>query len=183
MHEDRRLCQIVFQDCGKHGVQRSLDAIVEHQTEVARKVPVGEECEFALQQGLVIVGKEPGTTGELQGQQCAVGVAVKLWRRSPVGHCLQVGRAAEIREQQKALLEILRQDFGHMYSRLLKKRRNVDEGPAVFLVGRGVHDDPGRFVRQVDTKITPKAGIGRGGFDADLLVSELRPKHLLDPVA
>jgi hypothetical protein len=66
---------------------------------------------------------------------------------------------------------------------LSEKRRNVDEGPTVFLVGRGIHNDSGRFVRQMDTKITPKAGIGRSGFDAKLLLTEQRPKHLLDPVA
>jgi hypothetical protein len=57
-----------------------------------------------------------------------------------------------------------------------------DEGAAVFLVGRRVHDDPRAAIRQRDAKVTPKAGVGRGRFDVHRLVGELWCEKISDPV-
>jgi len=54
---------------------------------------------------------------------------------------IQIGGFAQIRKQQKALLEVLRKDLGHVHSGFGKETRYAHERPAVLLVGRRVHCD------------------------------------------
>ncbi len=86
---------------------------------------------------------------------------------------VQVSRAAQIREQQKALFEILRMDFGHVHAGFGKEMCDMHERPAVLLVGRRVHYDERRLCFAApNPEITPEARVVGGGRDAEIAASE-----------
>jgi hypothetical protein len=64
----------------------------------------------------------------------------------------------------------------------MEQRGDLQEGTAVFLFGRRVHDDSRRLIGQPDPEVAPETGVGRGGFDREIAIGELRCEELLDPV-
>ncbi|EXI76763.1 MAG: hypothetical protein AW07_00162 [Candidatus Accumulibacter sp. SK-11] len=160
MDKDPCLPQVVCQDGGKDRLQIAIEHGVDGQSEVSCQVPFGEQGEFASKQDMVVLGQLPGLAGELDADQRTVGIAVESWGCLAVRQSLQVGGAAEIGEEQEALVEVLRQHLGDVCSGAPEERRNLQERAAVFLFGRRVHDDPGARVRQGEPEIAPEAGIG-----------------------
>ena len=76
---------------------------------------------------------------------------------------LQVGGRAEVREQQEALVEVVREHFGHVGAGGAEEPGHVQPGAHVFLAGGRVHDDArGAAVGEGGTEVAPEAGVGRG---------------------
>jgi hypothetical protein len=76
---------------------------------------------------------------------------------------LQVGRRAEIGEQQEALLEVLREHVRHMRAGGSEELGHLQPGAHVLLFGWGVHDDArGAAVGEGGSEVAAEAGVGRG---------------------
>ena len=77
----------------------------------------------------------------------------------------EVGGGAEVGEQQKALLQILRQYRRRIEAGLAQQVRDLDERPAVLLLRRRIHDDAAlAAVGKTDAEIAAKTGVGGSGF-------------------
>src|SRR6185295_6522147 len=79
--------------------------------QVLSHVPLGEKIHLATQQRLVVGGQLAGTRRELPEDQRIGGVGEER-RRVLRAERLQVGRGAEVAEQQKARCQVLRDGRG-----------------------------------------------------------------------
>ncbi|MCY1423169.1 hypothetical protein D9M71_388760 [compost metagenome] len=129
--------------------------------EVALQVPLGEQLQFAAQQGLVVGRQAVGHRHLLEGHQ---GVQRRLEEFLGIGagEHVQVGLAAKIGQQQEALLDVLGENPRHMHPGLGQQSGDLDEGPAVFLRRRRVHDDQ-RALARLPAEITAETGVAAGG--------------------
>ena len=91
----------------------------------------------------------------------------------------QIADASKISQQQETLLEILVEHPRRGQTGLGQQRRHLDEWPAVFMFRRRIHQDARRPVRQAQTEVTTKTGIGRSRDNKDILSG----KALRDPVS
>src|SRR5206468_579266 len=87
--------------------------------------------------------------------------------------------AAQIREQQKALIEILRLNLGNVNPGFGEDTRDVHELPAVLTVGRRVHRDERRLrLPAAYPEIASEARIVGGRRDAEVAAAERRLQPL-----
>ena len=145
---------------------------VELAAQLARNVPVGEEAELLPEKFPAVIGQQAGAARPLNPQQRVECVSVE---RSGVVlvERVQVSRAAQIREQEKTLFEVLRMDFGNVHSGLGEDLRHVHERPAVLPVGRGVHhDERGLCFAASNPEIAPEARVVGGRRDTEIAVPE-----------
>ena len=98
-----------------------------------------------------------GIAADLQTRQCRQRVVVQAGYAVLV-EFRQILTAAKIGQQQQSLVKITGQHFGCVQAQTAHGLADGDERPAVFLVRRGVHHDPGLAVVP-DPEITAEAGI------------------------
>ena len=148
---------------------------------MAAQVPLGKQRHLAPQQRLVVGRQLAGAGGELPAHQRVDRVAeqrvgVVLVERRKVGRLAQVGK------QQEALCQVLRVDFGCVQLRLAQQARDVDERPAVFLVGRCVHGDEAAAVGERGAEVAPETRVLGGGSEGERAARELRREPALERV-
>ena len=86
---------------------------------------------------------------------------------------LQVGRRAEVGEQQEALVEVLREHLGHMGAGSAEEFGDMQPGAHVLLLGRGVHDHArGAAVGEGGAEVAAEAGVGRGRGELEGLAGQ-----------
>ena len=85
---------------------------------------------------------------------------------------VEVADAAEVGEQQKAVFKILVQHARRGETGLGQQAGDMDEGLAVLLFRRRVHQDARAAVRPGQPEIAAETGIGRGRRDADGLIGK-----------
>ena len=103
-------------------------------------VPLGKQIDLALQQRGIIRRQHARFAGQLPGDQGIDRVAeqrVGIVFSKPV----QISGGAQVAQQQKPALDVLRQHVRHVQARVAHQGRHVDERAAVFLRRRRVHGD------------------------------------------
>ena len=90
---------------------------------------------------------------------------------------LQIGHRTEVAEQQEPPVEIHGVDLRHVHAGRPQQARHVNEGPRVFLVGRGVHHHERLAVRP-EPQVAAKARIAGEGLEASS-----HPGRRIEPVA
>src|SRR6267142_704032 len=136
--------------------------------QLAGDVPLGEQAQFSLQQFAVVVGQRAGAARQLYSDERVERVSIERPGAALVER-VQVGRVAEIREQQKALDEILRMYRGNVHAGFGEKPGDANEGLAAFLLGRSVHRNE-RWLGAAppDPEVAPEARIVGRRSDAHL---------------
>jgi hypothetical protein len=166
---------------GQRRVDQELEGPVEHRlffvaqyvAEVAADEPFREQVELAAQQGGVV-----GRQGACPGRQLPVDQHVEHRAHQRVGQAevgvqrVEIADAAEVGEQQEAVVKILVQYPWRGEPGLGQQAGDMDEGPAVFLVGRGVHQDARAAVRLAQAEIAAETGVRRGRGDLDRLIGK-----------
>ena len=135
-----RLSQVVGDDTVKYLLQFGLLLVGQGDAQMLVDVPLREEFEFAAQQGGIVGRQFVCARGELDFNQRIGRRAVQMGSIF-TSQGLQIGGVAEIRQQQKSLRQILGIDMGDMRACRLEQARDVQKRAAVFVFGRGIHDD------------------------------------------
>ena len=165
VHEDPRLAEVHVDDAVEHVVQIGGLLLGEGDALVAAHEPHREELQLAHQQLAVVLGQHAGAAGELDGDQRAEGFGVQIVG-VVLGERLQVGGAAQVGQEQETFFEILLVDVRHMHAGGPEKLGHLDVGPAIFVGGRGVHDDQRHgIVSECNPEVAPEAGVGAGRSD------------------
>ncbi|MCY1418649.1 hypothetical protein D9M71_342130 [compost metagenome] len=155
--------------------------------QVTLQVPLGEQLQFATQQGIVIAGHGHVEAALLERQQRLQGVIEQCIGVFGIDD-VKVGLASQVIEDQEALLDIGSQDAWHVHARLGEHAGHLDEGAAVLARRRRVHQDQGAAVglpAEVTTKARVAAGRNqRGGrHGAPAFISEQGGQLLVQPLA
>ena len=127
------------------------------QRQVRSQQPVGKQRHLTLQQRPVI-GGQTAAVGGLYPQQCTDGVPVQGLHAVPVQFA-QVEPVAQILEQKKPLLQVLRVDMRHVHTGPFQAPGDIDKGPAVLPARWCIHDDTGSTTRQTQPEIAPETGV------------------------
>ncbi len=136
--------------------------------QVALYVPFGKQLQLTTQQRLVVMRQVAVEGQTLLLQQGLDGIVEQLVGIVFVYH-VQIGLAAQVIENQEALLEIGSQHLRHMHTGAGQQCRDTHEGLAVFLRWRRIHQNQAALTG-LPTKIAAKAGVAAGG-------SELGRRH------
>ncbi len=134
--------------------------------QVLADIPFRKKIQLAPQQRLVVGRQLARARRELPAAQRVGSVGEELRRVLRVER-LQVGGGAEIGEQQEARCEVLRQDLGRVHAGRAQQGGDVDERPAVLLVGRSVHDDVAAAVGEPRAPVAPEAGVLGSAFQGE----------------
>src|SRR5207244_12563944 len=128
-------------------------------------VPFGKELERAPQELFIIRRQYALARRELPTDDRIERVTEELVRIRVV-ECLQICRCTEVREQQKAAIEILGEHRGRVDARLREKRSDTDERRTALAGRRRTHHDQGQRVaawrrRRCERRpqISPTAGV------------------------
>ena len=149
-------------------------------------VPFREERELLRQSGR-IVGRQAGDRRLLHLDQGGQGFAVQglqLAVADAGADALDVVLLAQVGQQQQPLAEVLLQHGRHIQADAAQQPAHMQEWAAVFVLGRGIHDDQ-RPVARVQPEITAEACVGgsraqgvhgqvQGGGQAGQPVADLR---------
>ena len=131
-------------------------------------IPFWKQAHFTQQHGLVVQRQNIFLAGKLDFNQRVAGVAVELARIIRAEN-FQVSGVAEVAQQQKSLLQILRDDLRHVYAGLRKQIGDADEGATVLMLRGGVHNHQ-RAIGEGGAEITAETGVGRCGRECEWLV-------------
>ena len=155
--------QVLRHDGGKGGIQRALLGGIQRQAAVAAQVPLGEQSQFAVQQGLVVERQHIRFGGSLPGHQgvhrlqVQPQIGLRLGRVDGLHH----GLGAQVAQQHEALGLVPGQHLGHQQAGFVHQLRHFDKRAAIFFVRRGVHDDAATG-HAVNTQVAPETCVGRG---------------------
>ncbi len=168
MHIDLGGGQVVRDDAVEGLLQRLRHRALGRDAFVLLEVPVGEQLQFAPEQGVVVGRQHAGARGELPGQQ---GVERLQVARVVGGGVLRLdlfhhGLLPQIGQQHEALGLIPGQDVGHQQAGLVHESRHLHEGAAVLALGRRVHDDAAVARHGVDAQVAAETRVGRGRAQA-----------------
>ena len=168
MHIDAGRLQVVSDDLVEGLAYQGLLLVVQRELAVLADVPVGKQLQLAAQQGFIVnrqIARIAGLGGQLPVQQGLKGRAIPAFGVLGLFGVQRFddGLAAQVVEQHEAIGGIPFQNLGHAQTGLGHQALHLDEGRAVFLVRRGVHDNQAAAVGAVQPQIAAKARIGRGG--------------------
>ena len=160
MHQHARLRQgRIHQSC-VGAFQRVAFVVVERQAQVPAEEPFVEQAQLAQQQRAV-VGRQPlGTRDRLQAQQLGHGVVEQ--RVGVVGvEDLQVGRGAEVLEQQETGLDIAREHARHPHPAAVEQGVDAQPGTDVLQARRRIHHDAAGRSRRGRAPVAAEPGVDR----------------------
>ena len=149
---------------------------------VLGEVPVGEQVQFALKQGLVVRRQLSSFGGQLPAQQLVSGLLVQgqLVLRALGVDGRHHGAVAQVAEQHEPVGLVPSQHLGGVQPGVMHEAGHMHKGLTVFLVRRRVHDDAGAGVLRFDAQVAAKAGICRGNAHAGWVQTVLR-RDVLKP--
>ena len=163
MHVDTGPGQIAGDDLFEGIVQYLALGGVQRHLAVLGHVPLGEQLQFAPQQRTVVGWQHTLARGLLPLHQGLHRIQVQgQWRRLCGVNHLHHGLVTQVAQQHEAVGLIPGQHLGGFQSSVLHQAGHVHKRLAVFLVGRGVHDDQAGAGRVVHAQVAAKTRIGRG---------------------
>ena len=130
-------------------------------------IPVGKQCQLTRQQGVVVGRQDAGSGGQLPGDQRIHRIPVQ--RVGPLRFVglgllrdhIQHGLCTQVAQQHEALVLVPGQHARGIQPGVCHQGSDLDEGPAVFLRRRGVHDDATGARLCADPEIAAKTGVRR----------------------
>jgi hypothetical protein len=181
VHVNRWLSERAFDEKEENAFKTFLLRRGQLFLQVPAYVPLREEVHFPPQQGLV-VGRQPaGARRKLPAQQRLGGVREKRGRVRVVER-FEVRARAKVGEQEKSLIELLRDDLRRVHAGCGKHVRHAHEGSAILPVGWRVHRHVGPAIRKRRPPVASETCIlrGRGQLERN---AELRGEPALEDSA
>ena len=140
MHEDRRLPQIIGEYLLEGLIERRSLCGGEGGAKMFRDIPVRKQIELALEQRPIVRRQRALTAEKLPAHERRARIAVQR-RCARRVQGTQIGAGAEVGEQQKAAIEIGRQDRRSVHARGREQPRHRNIRAAILLRRRRIHCD------------------------------------------
>ena len=175
--------QIALYDEVKGFVQNGLLGGIQGDVSMLNQVPIREKRQFPAQQSLVVRRQHSGLGGQLPVDQCVnrLHVQIKIGFRNIGVDDVHHRFGTQVGQQHEALRLVPSHDVGHLQTGGGHQIGHFDEGFAIFLAWRGVHDDEAGTRGAVHPEIAPEARICRGRAHAGFQQA-LRAGHGMQPV-
>ena len=170
VHVHARFGEVVRDQRIEHALEALALGRLEGLTELTRDVPVGEKRHLAPQQRVVILRQRTRRGGHLNTHQRLQRIAIQMLGVL-IRQRLQVGCRAEIGQEQKSALQILRKNLRNVDASTAEELGYMHERGAVLLRRRRIHGNQ-CAAGVADPKIAAEARVLGRGDDARGLRTE-----------
>ena len=143
MHINTGPGQILRNDVFEGHLHRAAHIALHGHAPVTRQIPLGEQRQLAVQQGLAVGWQHMGFGRQLPGDEGVYSLQVHriVGLRVPAVDHLHHGLITQVTEQHEAIGLVPCQYLWDVQTRLRHEAGHLHKWPAVFFVRRCVHDD------------------------------------------